>query len=939
MDIPENLPNELKQQLDSLETLRGLLGELIYNQKKAELLQRNSVHVAGSVNTGGGDLVVGDQNKPVFNAPVSYSTVLTGNGNTLNMPVDLAAEEARKRQKAREAYLLALRVSCQALPLAALGEDDSASGAEITLEQVYIELDTTTRVKIEPQKGKKKDRERDLARSPEDERSLPALEAAGKAKSLVLLGDPGSGKSTFLHHLLAWQASACLNKRQPIPGIDPSLTPLLVTLRQLAPRLPDVSGLPGKERQAALMQALHEQIGAEVKGLGREAAAYADYLLAELDANACLLAFDGLDEVPESKREAVRELVLAANQRRIVTCRVRSYQGAAVFSGFEAHTLAPFSEEQIRRFARGWYNTQLKLHKMNDPQQAEARGKDLASAAVALAELASNPMLLTSMALVHQREVTLPEQRVKLYALVVEILTRRWQKHRAGEEASPKLRDFLKDDLRLHTALERLAYQALRASLAPGAAENSGDLERLQALDILDSKDLLDDIGLAKEFLDYVDQRAGLLAGRGGAPDKPATYGFPHRSIQEYLAGCYIFGQRDLRRTVFAHAGEGEGWDLAAQLGMEELYYNRRSNALFDLIYALCPECALETPQQQRAALWAGQMAALLGAGVLEGDRSGPLAGNIQLDRLRRQMLAVMGGGLPALERAEAGRVLARLGDHRFRADAFYLPDEPLLGFVPIPAGRFIMGSDPTKDSQAYKDEQPQHPIELDEYYMARWPVTVGQYRAFVEDSGHETSYRGSLGGVDNHPVIYVTWHDAMAYCAWLTVALRSSDKTPEVLRGLLAQGWQVTLPSEAEWEKAARGGDGWVYPWGDTFESTNANTRESGFGGTSPLGCFVHGASSYGIEEMSGNVWEWTRSLWGEDLQRTDRTYPYQPGKAKYEDLSAPDSTHRVLRGGAWSGNESFARCASRDWVDPNGRGNNLGFRVVLCPSLPSEL
>ncbi len=904
------------------------------------------------IQTGGGDFVSGKQNKAVIGSVSGGAVVHVG--DVVYEALDPAVVKERQHKQAREAYLHALRAACDALPLAALGEDEAGTD-EITLEQVYIDLDTTTRVEVKKERKKSKKGEEtrgrlDLSEGREEDRAVTALEAAGQEKNLVLLGDPGSGKSTFVHHLLNWQTAACLGGT-PVQGIDAGLTPVLITLRQLAPRLEDWSGLPARERQGKLLGALHAQIEAELKALGSAALEYLPHLLAELDAYACLLAFDGLDEVPEGKREAVRELVLAANQhhaaaRRIITCRVRSYQGKAVFAGFHAHTLAPFDDKQIARFAEAWYNTQHKLHKIADPELAKARGADLARAAVVLRELASNPMLLTSMALIHQREVTLPDQRVKLYALVVEILIRRWQKQRAGEEPPGSvLGEFLKNDRRLYAALEHLAYEAHRTSANDSAndADNEGgggELERLAAVCILDTPEHLGSLAAAGEFLDYADQRAGLLVGRGGEPGRPATYGFPHRSIQEYLAGCHIFGQRDLRKAVYAHAGEGEGWDLAAQLGMEEWYHNRRTeNPLFDLIYALCPDCALETPQQQRAALWAGQMAALLGAGALEADTSGPLAGKIQLERLRRQLLAVMAGGLPALERAEAGRALAKLGDQRFRADAFYLPDEPLLGFVHIPAGPFIMGSDPQKDQYAQKNEQPQHPVELGEYYMARWPVTAGQYRTFVAVSGYETSDRSSLRGVDNHPVIYVTWYDAMAYCAWLTRGLKESDQTPEVLRGLLAQGWQVTIPSEAEWEKAARGGNGWVYPWGEAFDSARANTRESGFGGTSPLGCFPNGASPYGLEEMSGNVWEWTRSLWGEDWQKTDRTYPYQPGEAKYEDLSAPASTHRVLRGGAWDYDEFSARCASRSRYLPNYRSSGLGFRVVLCPSLPSVL
>ena len=248
------------------------------------------------------------------------------------------------------------------------------------------------------------------------------------------------------------------------------------------------------------------------------------------------------------------------------------------------------------------------------------------------------------------------------------------------------------------------------------------------------------------------------------------------------------------------------------------------------------------------------------------------------------------------------------------------------------------MGSDPEKDEYARKEEQPQHEVHLPRFYIARYPVTMAQFQEFVKASGPQSEDEGSLQRLSNHPVAYVTWYDALAYCEWLTERLREWEGTPEPLATLLRQeGWRVTLPSEAEWEKAARGpstgsGDGRIYPWGDDFDPDKANTAETGIDGTSAVGCFPQGESPYHVLDMAGNVWERTRSLWGKDWKKPEFRYPYNPVDGR-ENLSAPNDVLRVLRGCAFWGGQRFARCAYRFKPYPELRYWSIGFRVVVLP------
>jgi formylglycine-generating enzyme required for sulfatase activity len=288
----------------------------------------------------------------------------------------------------------------------------------------------------------------------------------------------------------------------------------------------------------------------------------------------------------------------------------------------------------------------------------------------------------------------------------------------------------------------------------------------------------------------------------------------------------------------------------------------------------------------------------------------------------------------PPIGRAEAGRAVNWLGDPRPGVGLNPETGLPDIAWCQVPAGPFLMGSG-DDDGMAYDDENPQHHNETitQGYRVSRYPTTNAQYAAFVEAGGYqEWRYwtdagwvlkevgkwagpvdRGEPFNLPNHPVGGVSWYEVVAFCRWLTEQLHQN--------GGLAADKEITLPTESQWEKAARGTDGQIYPWGNEPDPNRANCDDSGIGATSAAGCFPGGASPYGVEDISGNVWEWCRTKWEDNYEN------YQ------EDNDLEGGDLRVLRGGSFYGGQWYVRCAFRYRNYPQYRHVNYGFRVVAAP------
>jgi len=239
---------------------------------------------------------------------------------------------------------------------------------------------------------------------------------------------------------------------------------------------------------------------------------------------------------------------------------------------------------------------------------------------------------------------------------------------------------------------------------------------------------------------------------------------------------------------------------------------------------------------------------------------------------------------------------------------------------VKVPAGDFLMGS--KEDApDANDNEHPQHTVYVSEFWIDKTEVTNAQYRKCLQTGTCRAPTTCDWGGATyfdsskaDHPVVCVSWQDASTYCQWAG----------------------KRLPTEAEWEKAARGADGRKYPWGDDFDCWRGNFDDEtefdssvvpggegcdGYVMTAPAGGFPSGGSPYGVLDMAGNVWEWCQDWYDAD---------YYASSPNHDPQGPSSEDQRVVRGGSWNLGERLVRTAYRNWYDPDSRINFIGFRCV---------
>jgi formylglycine-generating enzyme required for sulfatase activity/energy-coupling factor transporter ATP-binding protein EcfA2 len=844
-------------------------------------------------------------------------------------------EQAPDLARLRADYLAYLRDAYQYLDFKGLPQVEKIA-QQLPLDAIYVPLharpempegETWLRVAGRLWKGE----EPPEVATPEEGRALPAGplladQALGQALALVILGDPGAGKSTLLKVL------ALALARQPEGPL-----PILVPLNAYAAAL--------EQGELSLHDFLVRYFATRqhcLKNLG-------PLFDAALQAGQAVVLLDGLDEV-QANRPFLARLVqdFAAEyvpepesggapvpgSRLVVTSRIVGYREAPLAgTRWRTYTLADFGREEIERFVERWTLAfESAVH--GDSQlagQAARRERDELLLAISgspgIERLASNPLLLTILALIKRQGVSLPQRRVELYELYLRTLINAWNKARSLDQrpVGPDM-DYLETvqvlaplglwlretnptaGLVSRAALEDWlsGYYIREWEMAPGPARRQ-----------------------ARDFLKAVHRYSNLLVERGAD-----QYGFLHLTFEEMLAAKGIAAQAQLGpagavKTILRHLDD-PNWRETILLAVGALgVVAQQPLAAGEVLRHLC--------QAELADKAARQNVVIAGEALLD-------VGEVGVGR--RAAVQVTAGLVETMQHAQvspparrqAGLILGRLG---------WQPED-LDAFVEIAPGPFLYGE---------KKERRQVSLR---FWMGKYPVTNAQYARFIEAGGYlrrelwsDQGWAWRTGDYDSQvteswlqdwlknrppekrerpfwwddarrnnpifPVVGVSWFEAEAYGNWLAEQLRATGFVLQawcggqlVTRNPQSEATAVRLPTEAEWERAARGADGREYPWGDAFDTGRANTWESKIENTTAICTYPQGVSPEGVWDAAGNVWEWT--------------------------ASRAEGVRRVLRGGSWGHRQRGARCAVRGWSFPDLFDVDVGFRLVVSLALPSS-
>lgn len=751
--------------------------------------------------------------------------------------------------------------------------------------------------------------------------SLTAVEFLADNSNCVVLGPPGSGKSTFAYFVTLCMAGEILGEKEAnlsvlnsnpgkdIPRAWPYgvLFPICIELRSFVRS----SSFPPKGVEGNAQHLIDF-----IKSLSNQGDLNVEELITEATLGK-ILVLDGFDEIPKANenRERLKEIILDLNNkfnnvRVLITSRPFSYRESAWNLneyGYRDTALEDLDKNQIIEFVYRWYS-QLGKIGLIDIEVVRERA-DLLLERIRqsdyLNELASNPLLLTMIAIANERAGgLLPINRSKLFEDIVELLVDNWNSQR-GINSKMLSEDLGTDPESVLRTLEKLAFnihQEEQRSDKPVAITR----ERIQ-------KEFL---GLTKKpketvenIVDYLHERSGILMA-----DSPNSFRFPVRSFQEYMAAVSLNRDNNYPRAAAKLAKNLNLWkEVLLFAAWRSKWY--RDAEVWKLADALCAS-------EFSAALIADDdsWAPAIMAGLIISDTK--VYQDTSSDEFTNTLIKVKTWLLECIKRGAIGRqslievgdIIGRLGDDR-TGTGTSKDGLPQIEWIKIPNGPFMFGR-PAEDDQAMSQEPDMKELNAEAFFASKYPITVKQFRSYVESKDFFRNYSQETQDkwlsklnrrIDNHPVSDVTFDEAVSFCSWLEKKV----------------GYQIRLPSEEEWEKAARGGirltdemenpmPTRLFPWGQNFDDNVCNIGASG---TCAVGLFSKGVSPYGLYDMSGNVWEWCNTVADWKYYRGPTVKPH-------------DFEEHVIRGGSFCVSSISTRCSAKE-KDGNIQFPGQGFRV----------
>lgn len=707
-----------------------------------------------------------------------------------------------------------------------------------------------------------------------------------RQRGIVILGDPGSGKTTHLKRLLLW----CIRKGHDTIGLPNDMIPVFLPLRELKKLDQGLDAFIQDQLQSPHLQT--------TKGFGKRL----------LERGNLLFLLDGLDEVSSlSDRERVANWITEAIRshptcRFVVTCRFAGYSKTVQLKEdfLEMH-IRPLTQDQVERFVNNWY-TIVEKALAKDPDQAEGialektrnligRLKEPDFRARRVYELTRNPLLLTNICLVHRHRGALPHKRARLYEECIDVMLQHWREAKGLTIG--------------------ISAQDGRRVLQPVALWMHGQEGRTRAKDselIPHIEPVLKTVkwsgGSAKDFLETIRNESGLLTGWD-----TEHYGFMHLGFQEYLAAREIrtraFSDTGVLRELASHFGESWWQEVGLiLLALEDpsLFEPYMREVVIQPAFAKFPELVeaclddaaetspkpfmelLESPPGKDKELWERQLVALRILERLDPDT---------IHHLKEQ-----------LKKHPSPSIRTWMKERAKQAGQDVIISKPSgYELVKIPGGVFLMGS-PEQEAGRYDSEGPLHEVQVTDFYMGRYPVTNEEYGRFLKDNPEvkEPVYWADRRfNQSKQPVVGVSWKEAALYAK---------------LAGL-------RLPSEAEWEYACRAGSKTRYYSGDKDEDLDRVGWYFRNSEGLPHTVGEKESNAFGLYDMHGNVWEWVEDNWHDDYKGAPKD-----GRAWVDKRMG--YYRRVMRGGCCRSVAQYCRSVLRHSDTPYFRISFVGFRLA---------